>query len=136
MKKIILAFTVIMIAIGANAQTDSTKRKMVPPDIDNIKDDLNQERDLNNYQSQEEQNNLIDKSYADGVMMQNGKMMMIKDNKMTILDHSMTMNNGITVMSNGSYMKKGGTKMILNEGDHMDMSGNITPKKSSSPKIK
>lgn len=136
MKKTILAFTAFIITLGAYAQTDSSGKKMTPPDINNTNDSINQNRDMNNYQNQNIQNNPVDKSQPDGVMMQNRKMMMVKDGKMTILDHDMTMSNGITVMSNGSYMKKGGAKMMFKEGEHMDMSGSLTPMKNSNPKIK
>lgn len=45
-------------------------------------------------------------SHPDGVMMQDGKMVMVKAGRMVSLNHEMTMDNGIVVMSNGSYMKK------------------------------
>jgi len=60
MKKIILVFVAIAITAGAYAQNDSINRKMSP-------------RNMNNSQNQNVQNNPIDKSHPDGVMMQKRK---------------------------------------------------------------
>lgn len=38
----------------------------------------------------------------------------------------MSPENGSKVMSDGIIVKKDGTKMIMKERQHMDMSGNIT----------
>ncbi len=124
MKIIILVLIAIAFTIGVNAQTDSINRKMNhPSDIPTTTEGIK-----NN------QNKPVDKSHPDGVIMQNGKMMLVKDGKMTGLDHDMTMNNGTKVMSDGTCINKDGSKMMMKEGQRMDMSGNIVPiKKSNYP---
>jgi hypothetical protein len=134
MKKLILVFAVVAITAGAYAQADSTDRKMSPSDINNTDDGLNQNQDLNNTHNQKVQNNPVDKLHPDGVMMQNGKMMTVKNGQMTILDRDITMSNGTKVMSDGTYIKKEGTKSVLKEGQHMDMSGNLIPMKTTKEK--
>ena len=118
MKKLILVFVAIAITAGAYAQSDSTNKKMSP-------------RDMNNNQIQKVQDNPVDKSCPDGVMMQNGKMMMVKNGQTTILDHDMTMTNGTKIMSDGTCIKRDSTKMMMQEGQHMDMSGNMIPMKTN-----
>ena len=118
MKKLILVFGAIAITAGAYAQADSTNRKTSP-------------RDMNNNQNQIVQNNRADKSNPDGVLMQNGKVMLVKNGQMTVLDHDMTMSNGTKVMSDGTCVKKDGTRTMLTEGQHIDMSGNMVPMKSN-----
>jgi hypothetical protein len=49
-------------------------------------------------------------------MMQNGKMMMVKNGQMTVLDDDMTMSNGTKLMSDGTYINKDGKKLKLKEG--------------------
>src|SRR5665647_1828043 len=121
MKKLILVFIAIAITAGAYAQAGSTNRKMSP-------------QDLNNTQKQNLQNNPVDKPHPDGVMMQNGKMMMVKNGQMTSLDHDMTMSNGTKIKSDGTCIKKDGTKKMMKEGQHMDMSGNMIPMKTNKDK--
>ena len=121
MKKLILVFVAIAITAGAYAQDGSTNRKMSP-------------QDLNNTQKQNLQNNPVDKPNPDGVMMQNGKMMMVKNGQMTSLDHDMTMSNGTKIKSDGTCIKKDGTKKMMKEGQHMDMSGNMIPMKTNKDK--
>ena len=121
MKKLILVFAVIVITAGAYAQADSTKRKMSPPD-------------MNNTQNQNLQNNPDGKSHPDGVLMQNGKMMKVKNGQLSSLDNDFTMSNGTKIMSDGTCVKKDGTKMTMKEGQHMDMSGNMTHMKTNKDK--
>ncbi|MFO7657565.1 MAG: DUF6799 domain-containing protein [Bacteroidales bacterium] len=121
MKKLILLFTAVAIAACAYTQTDSTNRKMSSLDI-------------SNNQNQNMQNNPVGNPYPDGVMMQNGKMMMVKNGKTTVLDKDMTMSNGTKIMSNGTCIKKDGTKTTMKEGQHMDMSGNMVPAKTNKDK--
>jgi len=42
-------------------------------------------RDINNKQNQNIQNNPVDKLQTDGVVMQNGKMMQVKNGQTTVL---------------------------------------------------
>lgn len=102
------------------------------PTQNNRNDDgMMQNRDLNNNQIQSDPKNAADMSHPDGVMMQDGKMIIVKDGRMVTLKNDITLDNGLVVMSNGSYMKKGGTKMMFKEGEHMDMSGKMIPMNNS-----
>lgn len=67
--------------------------------------------------------------HADGVMMQNGKMMMVKAQKMTAMESELTLSNGTKIMTDGSYTTANGTNMMLKEGQHMDMMGKVTTMK-------
>ena len=123
MKKLILVFATIAISAGAYAQSDSTNKRLSSPDINNANYDINQNR--GNDQNQNVQNKSLDKSFPDGVMMQNGKIMMVKNGQLTVLDHEMTMSNGTKIMGDGTYIKKDGTRIKLKDGQHIDMSGNL-----------
>lgn len=87
---------------------------------------------MNNNQNQNMQNNPVDESLPNGVVMQDGKMMKVNNGKMTILDYDMTMSNGTRIRSDGSYIKKDGNKMMMKDGQHMDMEGKITLIKAKS----
>jgi hypothetical protein len=121
MKKLIVAFAAIAITAGAYAQADSTNRKTSP-------------RNLDNKQNQSLQQKPSDQSKVDGVMMQNGKMMKVKNGQATVLDQDMTLSNGTTIKSNGTCKKKDGSKVMLKEGQHIDMSGNLTSTKPNKDK--
>ena len=62
----------------------------------------------------------------DGVMMQNGKMMMMKDGKaMGPMQGGMTMSDGTKMMTDGTMMMKDGTKMHMKDGQTMTMDGKM-----------
>ena len=113
MKKVIFVSVAFCFSMCLFAQTDSTKKKMQY--IDNEKRQMTRE---GNYQT-------ATKLFPDGVMMKNGKLMMIKNGKKTLMDHEMSMSNGTKVLSNGMIMKKDGTKMMMKEGQYMNMAGNF-----------
>jgi Domain of unknown function (DUF6799) len=63
---------------------------------------------------------------ADGVMMQNGKMMMMKEGKAAgPMENSMTMSNGTIVMGDGTVKMKDGTEAHMKEGQMMMMDGHM-----------
>ena len=63
---------------------------------------------------------------ADGVMMHDGKMMMMKDGKATgAMQDSMAMPNGATVMSDGTVKMKDGGEMHMKDGQMMMMDGHM-----------
>jgi hypothetical protein len=63
---------------------------------------------------------------ANGVMMHDGKMMMMKDGKPTTpMNHSMTMSNGTTVMNDGTVRMKDGTEMHMKDGEMVMMDGHM-----------
>lgn len=134
MKKLVLVFATIAITAGAYAQSDSMARKMNPSDTASTYGGMNQSRDLHNNRSQTIQNNRVDKSHPDGVMIQNGKVLLVKNGQKTILDRDLTLSNGTKIMSDGTWFKKDGTKVTLKEGQHIDMAGNLIPMKTNKDK--
>ena len=61
-----------------------------------------------------------------GVMMKDGKMMMMMDGKPTgAMEHDMTMADGTKVMTNGTVMMKSGKEMHMKDGQMMMMDGKM-----------
>ncbi len=114
------------------------------PDMQGNPQDLNRNQkqnmqsnpqDLNNNPNQNAQKHPVDKSHPDGIMMQNGKLVRVKNGQITIFqDNEVTLSNGTKVMKDGTYIKKDGTKLTLKEGQHLDMSGNLIPMKTDKDK--
>lgn len=67
----------------------------------------------------------------DGAMMKDGVMMLIKSGKMSLMTSEMTLENGTRIMRDGTVIQKDGTKVMLKEGDHIDLEGKITKTKPS-----
>jgi hypothetical protein len=97
MKKVLVTLIVMTLALGVFAQ-DSTnaKNKMAP---------------MQNMQKHE------------GVMMQNGKLLMMKNGQTTQLTTDLTLDNGAVVMTNGTVKAKDGKTTVLKEGDYVSMDG-------------
>ena len=114
MKKILLTMTAVIITVGAYAQLD--QRQPDRPDTAAYQTSINK--------------------HPDGFMMKNGKMMCVKDEKMTLLENDTTLTNGTIVMSNGNYTRKGETKMMFKEGQHMDLNGNVVNMTNSNDQVK
>jgi hypothetical protein len=73
----------------------------------------------------------------DGVIMQRGKMMMMKAGKaMDPMTASMTMSNGAVVMVNGTVKLPGGQELRLKEGQMMMMDGTIMEGGKPKPMMK
>ena len=72
---------------------------------------------------------------TDGFIMKDGKMMMVNDGKFTPMVRDITLPNGTKVMKTGDYMFKGGQKMMLKEGDQIDMEGNFLPMNTMDKKM-
>jgi hypothetical protein len=68
----------------------------------------------------------------DCVMMENGKMMVMKGGQSSDLTQDMTMSNGTVVMADGTVKMKNGKTMKLKNGDCVWMNGNITHAKTKS----
>jgi hypothetical protein len=63
---------------------------------------------------------------SDGVMMQDGKMVMMKRGKASgPMEKDMTMSNGTTVMSDGTVKTKDGAETHMKEGQMMMMDGHM-----------
>jgi hypothetical protein len=103
MRKLLLGITAMIISVGAYAQSE--QQPPVSPDT-------------TVYQTSTQK-------YPDGYLIKNSKMMCVKNQKMTLLKNDTTLANGTIVMSNGNYIKKGGAKTMLKEGEHMDLTGKI-----------
>lgn len=76
----------------------------------------------------------------DCCMMKNGQMMHMKAGKMELMDNEMTMKNGTKCMANGECITQQGEKMMMKEGECIDIYGNIstcgTMKSNQSPGMK
>lgn len=59
----------------------------------------------------------------DCCMLKDGKMVIQKDGKITPMETAMTMENGTVCNTNGECTTKEGKKMMMQEGDCMEMSG-------------
>lgn len=62
----------------------------------------------------------------DGIMMKDGKLMMMHDGKeVSRMDREMTLSNGTKIMMNGKMMMKDGKEMQLKEGQTVMMDGKM-----------
>ena len=61
----------------------------------------------------------------DGVIMRNGKLLMMKDGQTTQLTTDLTMDNGTVVMADGTVKTKDGTTTTLKDGDYVGMDGTM-----------
>lgn len=62
----------------------------------------------------------------DGIMMKDGKMMMMQDGKeIARMDREMTLSDGARVMMNGKMVMKGGKVMQMKEGQMVMMDGKM-----------
>lgn len=62
-----------------------------------------------------------------GVIMENGKMMAVKDSVQSPMTQTMTMNNGTKVMPNGKVIAKDGSVSMMQNGWEMTMDGKLVP---------
>ena len=113
MKNSILVFTAMLLSLNVLAETDSTKVKKMHKRVVTHK-------------------RVTTKSYSthkaahpDGVMLVDGKTMMIKEGKMAKIESDVYLNNGTKVTPEGMCVDKTGTTMMLKEGEHLDMEGNM-----------
>lgn len=111
-KKVLLAIAVVTTTTGVFAQ---------PNEMNNTKNqDIKNKNTLDKNYNQ----NSVD-NHPDGYMMQNGKVVMIKNGVVSPLEKDFTFTNGTTISKDGTYIIKGGTKTTLKEGEHMDLTGKI-----------
>ena len=59
----------------------------------------------------------------EGVMMKDGKLLMMKNGQTTQLTTDLTLDNGTVVMTNGTVKAKDGKTTVLKEGDYVSMDG-------------
>jgi hypothetical protein len=65
-------------------------------------------------------------NHKDCMMMEAGKMMMMKDGEMVMMDHDMELSNGAMLMTDGTVKMKNGKMAKLKEGDCVMMNGKMT----------
>ena len=58
-------------------------------------------------------------------VMENGKVMSLKNGKEMTMGKSMMLSNGATVMTDGTVKMKDGTTTMLKEGQYVDMNGKM-----------
>jgi len=68
-----------------------------------------------------EENKVMMKSDADGVMMKDGKMMLQETGSVMMMKEDMVMSDGTRVMMDGKVMMSNGTEVMMKEGDTMMM---------------
>jgi hypothetical protein len=66
---------------------------------------------------------------VDGVMMKDGKMMTVKDGNLTSLDADLDLTSGDKASSDGSITRKDGSKIMLREGEMINMDGSMMRRK-------
>jgi hypothetical protein len=59
----------------------------------------------------------------EGVIMKDGKLLMMKNGQTTQLTTDLTLDNGTVVMADGTVKAKDGTTSTLKEGDYVTMNG-------------
>ena len=70
--------------------------------------------------------------HANGYMLKDGRVMMVKDGNLTLIQKDITLSNGTVIMADGNYMEKGKTKTKFKDGQHVDMNGNWSTSTSKS----
>ena len=77
---------------------------------------------------------MMDHKMKDCVMMESGKMMVMKGGKTADMTSDMTMSNGAMVSSDGKVTMKDGSTKMMKDGDCMYMDGKMTKMKGDNMK--
>lgn len=102
MKKVLIALFALTLTAGAFAQ-DSTNG------TNNLaQTNITQKHNMQNH---------------DGVILKNGKMLVMKKGQTMPLTEDLVLTDGTTVMANGTLKMKDGTTATLQEGDYVKMDG-------------
>ena len=154
MKKLILAITAIVLSLGAFAQNDTFKIKgKIPTGYYNgYSNSLNEglmptDADLNTTKKETITNSkrkpkmkpdaahngmrdkmdhkMMNKSTEKHVMMQDGKVVIMRKGVMQTVKSYTPLSNGTKVMSNGTIRKKDGSETMLKEGECLNMAGEL-----------
>ncbi len=103
---------------SVNRNSDQVKKQQ---DLDSQKIHDQDKRNSNSVnQNRTDQSEDMDK---DHIAMENGKMIAVIDGKIIPMDQNVTMKNGTECMTDGTCMLKSGKKIIMKNGDMMDMNG-------------
>ena len=143
-KKIMLTImiaAVVVLSYSAKAQKDTTYRSSDPVKTQQELDYQTKTQQNHTLHQQKhndtmvlQSNKVLHQVNSDGIMMQNGKMVMMKDGKTMPMHKDMTMKNGTICMTNGTCKMKDGTTMMMKEGDMIDMNGKMITAKKTTPK--
>ena len=98
MKKLLLLIFAVPLSLGVFAQDTTTR--------------------MDNMQQQKMKSH-------DGIMMKNGKMMVMENGQTSPLTEDRTLSNGTVVMSNGTVKMSDGTTSTLKEGEYVNMDGTM-----------
>jgi hypothetical protein len=155
MKKLFLAIVIIAFSIGAYAQSDTKMRsdtmrrgandkRMKSDKMGNMDGQKMAGDTLPKGSKRSRMKNKMGEDMGDGtmhtmdhkmmmksgekhVMMENGKVVMMKNGSMKTIQNYTPLSNGTKVMSDGTVMKKDGTKTMLQEGECLNMAGEMVP---------
>lgn len=124
MKKLLLIWGAVTISVGSFAQTDSMKYRIKDGIQVPQNDTLNSNRVKNDINQ-----NIVDSVNLDKmcVTMKDGKLMVLKDGMMVPMEDAMVMENGTIVLLNGMIKTKEGNVTQMNEGDCLNMYGEMIP---------
>jgi len=122
-KNIILSVMIVsitLLAYSAKSQVNNMQHDSVPNKTQYDKATQNKMDNQNKMQDPQMQ-----QSKTDHVMMQNGKMMVMKEGKMMPMEKDMSMKNGTKCMTDGTCVTESGKRTMMKEGEMMDMNGNM-----------
>lgn len=119
MKKVIVLITGCIFTIGAIAQQDNK---------------YNQNKNQNPNQGENMQDTVKSNMYC--AMLKDGKILLMQDDKP--VETEIPLNEGARVTTGGTVIKEDGSIVVLNNGDCIDMNGNISnmPGKGKKPSTK
>ncbi|MEO8770701.1 MAG: DUF6799 domain-containing protein [Ferruginibacter sp.] len=100
MKRLLIIAFSLSLSISINAQTKMTE-----------KDDIK-----------------LSPTKTDGLLMQDGKMMQMKDGLSKPIEKDVTLKNGTIVMKDGTVKTKNGKTIVLKDGDWIMMDGTLKNK--------
>jgi len=128
---------IVLLSYAANAQQDTANRKSDPVNIQlemDKQNEIDENNNMNQNQNRKSPGTMKDTIMqhhmkSDHMMMQRGKMVMMKDGKIMAIEKDMTFKNGTICMTDGKCKMKDGTSMMMMEGDMMDMDGKLLPEK-------
>lgn len=75
------------------------------------------------------------KANANKVMMKDGTIWVVKDGILSPLEEEIEMTNGDKVMPDGKLIKADGSESMMQNGESMDMDGNMIMKEESSEEL-
>lgn len=106
-----------------NSGTTGTNQRSVTP-ADNTRTDDSRTSNPNATNNTKNANNPVKVTpNQDGVLIMNGKTMVVKNGQSTAMTQPVNLTNGARIMPDGTLIDKDGTSVKLREGDYLDFSG-------------